>query len=123
MATASHLKCILQLVTMQGCQKFGWRLVFMHLQVWDYIPALREIRVCVIWSRGISQVNEARYRLFKLGNFSDENLPPNKDCLYHHIRRSNYQTLIWKTSFDAVINAPDPAEHGWVIDNGEIELK
>ena len=53
----------------------------------------------------------------------DENLPPNKDCLYHHIRRSNYQTLIWKMSFDAVINAPDPAEHGWIIDNGEIELK
>ena len=60
-------------------------------------------------------INEARYSLFKLGNFSDENLPPNKDCLYHHIRSVNYQTLTWKRSFDAVINAPDPAEHGWVI--------
>ena len=80
--------------------------------------------VCALYGQdGISHVNEARYRLFKLGNFSDENLPPNKDCLYHHIRRVNYQTLIWKKSFDAVINAPDPAEHGWVINNDEIELK
>jgi hypothetical protein len=80
--------------------------------------------VCALYGQdGISHVNEARYRLFKLGNFSDENLPPNKDCLYHHIRRVNYQTLIWKKSLDAVINAPDPAEHGWVINNDEIELK
>lgn len=83
-----------------------------------------ETFVCSLYGQdGIRDVNEARYRLFKLGIFSDEDLPPNKDCLHLHIRRVNYQALIWKKSFDAIINAPDPAQHGWLINREHIEIQ
>ena len=83
-----------------------------------------ETFVCSLYGQdGIHDVNDARYLLFRLGIVSDEDLPPNQDCLYHHIRRVKCQALIWKKSFDPVINAPDPAEHGWLINSEEIEIK
>ena len=35
------------------------------------------------------------YNPFKTGKCSDDALPPNSDCLMHHIARSNFQAASW----------------------------
>ena len=49
-------------------------------------------------------------------------LPPCHESLRMHIRRANYQTLIWKKSRRPNTKA-GPDGHGWTIDNkGQLEI-
>ena len=71
----------------------------------------------------ITEVNEVRYNMFRLGKFSDDSIPPNNDCLVKHLQRANYQTAIWRRAVTQSINAPTPANHGWKIDNsGKLQI-
>ena len=49
-------------------------------------------------------VNEARFRLFKKGKFSEEFLPPTHDVLQLHIDRANYQSYIWKNCLTTILD-------------------
>ena len=50
-------------------------------------------------------------------------LPPCRESLRMHIRRANYQTLIWKKADDPTPSIPGPDGHGWTIDNnGQLEI-
>ena len=52
-------------------------------------------------------------------------LPPSRESLRMHIRRDNYQTLIWKKSRGPNTKYPPagPDRHGWTIDNnGQLEI-
>lgn len=46
-------------------------------------------------------------------------IPPSKACLVEHIKRSNYQTRLWRLAYQAMQNVPKPWHgHGWQ-ENGE----
>ena len=54
-------------------------------------------------------INNARYRMFKLGKSTAESLPPTSDSL-HHILRVNYESYIRKHS--TILAAPSPVGFG-----------
>ena len=57
-----------------------------------------ESYVCKLFGSSENDLNKARVELFKKGKFSEELLPPTKEALMHHLKRSNYQAMIWKRS-------------------------
>ena len=82
--------------------------------------------VCRLYGdkNGINSVNDLRYILFKKGQYAEEHLPPTGDVLLNHLRRSNYQTYIWKHFFTN--NLPSFENHGWLIQDeslGELQMK
>ena len=73
--------------------------------------------VCEMYDqKECSDVNIARYNLFRLTCRADyQLLPPNQDCLLHHVKRANYQAAIYRRSLLPYINAPSPDGYGWKI--------
>ena len=50
-------------------------------------------------------------------------LPPCRESLKMHVRRANYQALIWKKANEATPSIPGPDGHGWNTNNeGELEI-
>ena len=47
-----------------------------------------------------------------------ERLPPTSDSLLQHIKRTNYQSYIWRCSLTAFQDLSPPEGHGWEIDDG-----
>ena len=43
-----------------------------------------------------TDVNKARYNLFRLGKHSEDLLPPTKDSLRKHVMRAKYQAAEWR---------------------------
>lgn len=66
--------------------------------------------------KNISDLNELRYRLFKVGQYSQASLPPNKDSFMLHLKRANYQAAIWRKCLQRHIQSPPPEEHGWLVE-------
>ncbi len=56
---------------------------------------------------------EMRYRLFCRKGFSDK-LPPTPDTFECHVKRANYQTLIWKMALEKEQDVPSPIGNGWL---------
>ena len=48
-------------------------------------------------------------------------LPPCRDALKMHIRRANYQALIWYEADKADASIPPPDEHGWEVKDGQLD--
>ena len=69
-----------------------------------------------------NDVNAARYEIFTKGKFSEDLLPPTLDVLQLHIRRANYQCYIWKHATRALLNMPDPVNHGWIINDESLAI-
>jgi len=55
-------------------------------------------------------------RLLLLGKCSLERLPPISDALKQHIKRSHYQTAIWRTD-KREIDLPRPEDSGWYLED------
>ena len=66
-------------------------------------------------SSPLTDVNDARMEIFCQKNQSMENLPPTKDALLQHTRRSIYQTGIWAMSFLSAPLIPAAQEFGWMM--------
>ena len=50
-------------------------------------------------------------------------LPPCRESLKMHVRRANYQALIWKKADQATPSIPGPEGHGWNTNvEGELEI-
>ena len=64
----------------------------------------------------MNNTDDARYELFSKKGLSSEKLPPTSDALYMHIRRVNYQTYIWKSSTEPIMDLPSPLDGGWTSD-------
>ena len=60
-------------------------------------------------------LNELRYEIYDKRLCNLENLPPTRDTLVQHIKRANYQCLIWKSSLEGTPNISEPNGHGWSI--------
>ncbi|XP_055839356.1 uncharacterized protein LOC129907262 [Episyrphus balteatus] len=82
-------------------------------------------------------VNDARYEIFtktykfksvnetfakKLKNVDASNLPPCKAELYQQLLRAQYVTTIWNNAYLQIPTLLRPQDHGWVEQNGKMEL-
>ena len=83
---------------------------------------LLEDFVCHLYQRNVSNVNDARYNMFKLGKCTEESLPPNFDSLQQHILRCNYESFIRRRCLVAIIDAGSPEGHGWQISNDGLAI-
>ena len=64
----------------------------------------------------VSNVNDARYDMFRLGTHAEESLPPNKDSLVKHILRANYQACIFRRCLEQMPEIPTPNGMGWKLE-------
>ena len=72
---------------------------------------------CELYDRhNFKDVNTARWQMFRAGKCLERSLPPNKDCLYLHIQRANYQAAIYRRSLESQPDIPPPINHGWKIE-------
>ncbi|XP_028411728.1 uncharacterized protein LOC114534481 [Dendronephthya gigantea] len=70
-----------------------------------------------------SDVNTARYQLFKRGKYEEELLPPNQDSLDQHALRANFQCYIWRHATQPMLHLPTFYNHGWKVDGeGNVEI-
>ena len=54
-------------------------------------------------------------------NVDLSSLPPCQKAFVQHIRRTNYQMIIWKNGDTAVVGAPSAVDgHGWTLEDGVI---
>ncbi len=111
-----------------------WRFLVLHPELCcllsglgtglDTTPALlkaTETFVCqVIYGSKSSDVNALRYQLFCRKGNTNEALPPTLDSLQHHLKRGNYQTLVWRNSLKPLFDLPTPIGNGWEHEEGSM---
>ena len=89
-----------------------------------------------MYGRKLGDINSLRYEKF-IQRFSTKPgevltsyngvdmslLPPCQESLKMHVRRENYQSLIWKKADEATPSIPGPDGHGWNTNvEGELEI-
>ena len=82
---------------------------------------LIELFVCKLYGSKATQVNDARYRLYKTGTTSPSLLPPNDDALAQHVLRALYQAMVW-CDMSNQLNIPSPDGHGWKETDGALDI-
>ena len=63
-----------------------------------------------------------RYEIISNGADPHE-IPPSKDALVLHIKRANFQAMIWKKALDQNFTPPSPKGNGWTIKDGNIDIE
>ena len=91
---------------------------------------------CLMYGSKLGDINSLRYEKF-IERFSAKPgevltsyngvdmslLPPCRESLKMHVRRANYQALIWKKADQATPSIPGPDGHGWNTNvEGELEI-
>ena len=86
-----------------------------------------EAFVCQLCHKGTREVeiNRERAAAFRKVKKNIDSLPPTQDALHLHIRRANYQSMIWKRAQEACPSIPRPEdENGWYLnDEGILKPK
>ena len=86
-----------------------------------------EAFVCQLYHKGTREVeiNRERAAAFRTVKKNIDSLPPTQDALHLHIRRANYQSMIWKRAQEACPSIPRPKdENGWYLnDEGILKPK
>ncbi|KAK3698426.1 hypothetical protein QZH41_001193 [Actinostola sp. cb2023] len=74
-----------------------------------------EAYVCNLYpcNRRATTADELRYLLFCQKKQKNEMLPPTSDSLHHHLKRANYQAMVWRRSLEAIQELPSPEDNGW----------
>lgn len=75
-----------------------------------YVPTTTEVSIHVL-----------RCSMFRQPKMTIENLPPTKDALEQHIKRANYQTLIWHQSMVTNPQLPSPFASGWKLEDNALK--
>ena len=80
--------------------------------------------VCMLYKqKEVDDVDMARYNLFRLGEYCGSEMPCTKDSLNKHLSRVMFQATIWRRSLNPIMNCPDFAEHGWIVDKeGKVSI-
>jgi hypothetical protein len=68
-------------------------------------------------------VDNARHNLFRMGNCTEETLPPTSDSLVQHIHHASYESYVRRRCMVQMITAGSPDGHGWCIENGQLCIK
>ena len=63
-------------------------------------------------AESVNQIRDSNLLFPKCGK--PQSLPPTRDALELHIRRSHYQSLVWKQAFSQYPNLPNPDGMGWI---------
>ena len=86
-----------------------------------------EAFVCQLYHKGTREVeiNREKAAAFRKVKKNIDSLPPTQDALQTHIRRANYQSMIWKRAQEACLSIPRPEdENGWYLnDEGILKPK
>ncbi|CAM1304786.1 Uncharacterised protein at_DN0466 [Pycnogonum litorale] len=83
-----------------------------------------EAFVCNLYTKNEkagSKANDVRYWLFCQKGQKNEGLPPTSDSLRQHIKRANFQSIVWRKALDARQNLPKPEDYGWSISDGVLQ--
>ena len=65
-----------------------------------------------------SSLDELRYLLFCQKRQRSEALPPTSDSFIQHLKRANYQVLVWRKSLVGNQDLPEPQCSGWKEEDG-----
>lgn len=81
---------------------------------------------CHMYSRNpvTSDINDIRYGLFcaKRGDVDSSQLPPCANTLRKHCQRANYQAGIWRRSLQGCPQIPSPFDHGWKLEDDQLQI-
>ena len=71
------------------------------------------------------EINRERAAAFRKVKKNIDSLPPTQDALHLHMRRANYQSMIWKRPLEDCKSIPRPeGENGWYLnDEGILKPK
>ena len=88
----------------------------------EMVTAL-EAFVCALYGqKGCLQVNEARYVLFSSASREENSMPPNRDSLFKHVQRANFQAAIYKRSLAQRPSIPSPVGQGWKMEDNALRI-
>lgn len=59
--------------------------------------------------------------LVSQGKQKTDSLPATSESLFHHLKRSNYQTFVWKHSLEAELSLTSPAVNSWKLQVENLE--
>ena len=70
-------------------------------------------------------LNDLRYMLYcqESGKSSLELLPPCFNVFQQHCKKENYQTYIWRQCFNPLMEADEPTDHEWCMDDGKLDIQ
>lgn len=80
---------------------------------------------CSLYGMGKeNDINAVRYLKFCNHEKVPEphQLPPTKDELTQHVKRANYQSMIWKRALDVHPDIPSPINNGWESKDDFLEI-
>lgn len=82
-------------------------------QCWRSCKA--EAFVCKLYNPGTQEVeiNKERAAAFRKSKKDLDALPPTQDALILHIKRANYQTMVWNKALEPCPSLPKPEYCGW----------
>ena len=86
-------------------------------------PSL-ETFVCRLYGHQCDNINDARYQKFcsKKKSPEPQQLPPTRDALLCHAKRTSYATAVIKRSLQRFPEVPSPNGYGWKLQNGELSI-
>ena len=93
-----------------------------EVTVTDDVIKACEKSICKIYKHDYNDINQVRYEMLTSGAESHE-IPPSKDALVLHIKRANYQALVWRKALDPAFVPPSPVENGWKMNNGCLDIE
>ena len=73
-------------------------------------------------SENQADINQLRYAISCQKRVKVETLPPCQNVLRQHMKRSNYQTYIWRKSRENFVSEDSPVNHGWFINNDQLDI-
>ncbi|PFX25959.1 uncharacterized protein LOC111329635 [Stylophora pistillata] len=68
-------------------------------------------------------INKDRASAFRKVKKNLDSFPPTKDALHLHIRRANYQSMIWNKAKEPHLSLASPEENGWFYKEGVLKPK
>ena len=73
-------------------------------------------------SENQADINQLRYAIHCQKRIKVETLPPYQNVLRQHMKKSNSQTYIWRNSLENFVSEDSPVNHGWFINNGQLDI-
>ena len=93
---------------------------------WEASPQLcaqLERVVCRLYGEAeATDIDAVRHSMFCRDLRTEDVLPPTKDCLLQHIKRSNYQAGVYRRCLKQKNGAPSPVGHGWKLVDGALQI-
>ena len=96
-----------------------------HCPPEESVLADAEAFVCQLYNHGTDgvDINEERAAAFRKVKKNLDSLPPTKDALHLHIRRANFQCMIWKKAKEPRPSLSSPEDNGWFYKEGVLKPK